>query len=218
MLAKGRRAFDRSGQFKRSFDADYYRSQLASIGMTATKPDLLEFYKQNAAARVVSPNAMFDEAYYLARYADVMAAVQSGRILSGFDHFVHNGIREGRFPNRDFEVAVDSNVPTAVVKGGKELDEEFYLEEYPAARRFIRQMPVLAPIQFFNIYGRRMGHAPRADANGTPPAPSSISPTTPPSNSATPKRWTSFGRTSIPATIRRNMATRSAARLPSPIT
>ena len=168
VLAKGRRAFDRGGQFRRSFDADYYRSQLASIGMTAAKPDLLEFYKQNAAARVVSPNPMFDEAYYLARYSDVMAAVRSGRILSGFDHFVHNGIREGRFPNRDFEVAVDGNVPTPVAKGSKELDEEFYLEEYPAARRFIRQIPVLAPIQFFNIYGRRMGHAPRADVNRYP--------------------------------------------------
>lgn len=168
VLAKGRRAFDRSGQFTRSFDADYYRSQLASIGMIATEPDLLEFYRQNAAARVVSPNAMFDEAYYLAQYADVMAAVQSGRILSGFDHFVHNGIREGRFPNRDFEIEVDSNVATAVVMGDKDLDEEFYLEEYPAARQFIRQMPVLAPVQFFNIYGRRMGHAPRADAKRYP--------------------------------------------------
>jgi hypothetical protein len=169
VLAKSRRAFDRGGQFKKAFDADYYRSQLALIGVTATKPDLLEFYKQNAAARVVSPNAMFDEAYYLARYADVMAAVRSGRILSGFDHFVHNGIGEGRFPNRDFEVAVDGNVPTPVVMGDKELDEEFYLEEYPAVRRFIRQMPVLAPIQFFNIYGRRMGHAPRADVHRHPP-------------------------------------------------
>lgn len=168
VLAKGRRALDRGGQFRRSFDADYYRSQLASIGMTVTEPDLLGFYRQNAAARAVSPNTMFDEAYYLGQYADVMAAVQSGRILSGFDHFVHNGIREGRFPNRDFEIEVGGNVAAAVVMDDEELDEEFYLEEYPAARQFMRQMPILAPIQFFNIYGRRMGHSPRADVKRAP--------------------------------------------------
>lgn len=167
-LAKGWRILDLSREFSASFDTAYYQAQLDSIGIVATEPDLIEFYKKNAAARKVSPNALFDEPYYLGQHADVEAAVESGRILSGFDHFVHNGIREGRFPNRDFEIEVDSNVATAVVASDKEFDETFYLEEYQLALQFIRQIPILSPIQFFNIYGRRMGHAPRADQRRSP--------------------------------------------------
>lgn len=167
-LVKGWRALDWGGQLTASFDVDYYRSQLASIGISAMDTDLVEFYRQNASARVVSPNALFDETYYLSQHADVMAAVQSGRVLSGFDHFVHHGIKEGRFPTRDFEIEVDSNIATPAVVDEKGFDEEFYLEEYPLARQFSRQIPVISPLRFFNIYGRRMGHVPRADLRRRP--------------------------------------------------
>jgi hypothetical protein len=144
-----------------SFDADYYESQLASVGISRAGMDPIALYKASAAARSVSPNPMFDEAYYLARYADVAAAARSGRILSGFDHFVHNGVNEGRFPNRRFEIEANGSPATIGAASKAHFDEDFYLQEYTIARQFLHKMPILSPLEFFNIYGHRMGHVPR---------------------------------------------------------
>ncbi len=148
------------------FHEDYYRSQLEALGFAEVPPDLLDFYRSNADARMASPNPAFDEAYYLAEYADVASAVRSGWATSGFDHFVRYGIQEGRFPNRAFAVEIGNTVPFSSLKNDSDLDEAFYLAEYDAARRFLDAMPILSPIEFFDAYGRRMGHAPRADRKG----------------------------------------------------
>ncbi|MBX9590215.1 MAG: hypothetical protein K2X43_12985 [Hyphomonadaceae bacterium] len=167
-LVKGWKALDLGGQFPAAFDADYYRSQLALIGIVDAEPDLLTFYKQNAEARIVSPNALFDETYYRKCYADVTAAIRAGDILSGFAHFVRHGIKEGRFPNPEFEVEIENNAATAFIASDKAFDEKFYLNEYSIARQFIRHIPILSPLQFFNVYGRRMGHIPRPDHRRLP--------------------------------------------------
>lgn len=167
-LARGLRALDGGMSLAAAFDADYYRTQLALAGMDTTERNLVRFYKQNADARTISPNALFDEQYYLGQYADVVAAVRSARILSGFHHFVRNGLKEGRYPNRDFAVEIEKSIPTPTVANRKEFDAAFYIDEYPIADQFLRRFPAMSAMQFFNTYGRRMGHIPRADRRKAP--------------------------------------------------
>ena len=49
--------------------------------------------------RPLVDNAPFDEAFYLAKYGDINAAVKSGKLKSGKAHFV----RQGYFNNRSSE-------------------------------------------------------------------------------------------------------------------
>lgn len=58
---------------------------------------------------------LFDETFYLANNPDVQAAVSSGEIASGFQHFINNGRFEGRSPSSLF-------------------NEQFYLETNPDVR------------------------------------------------------------------------------------
>jgi SAM-dependent methyltransferase len=53
-----------------------------------------------------APSAEVDEAWYLAAYPDVKAAVDSGAMASAAVHYQHHGRAEGRFPN-----AVESERP-----------------------------------------------------------------------------------------------------------
>ena len=56
---------------------------------------------------------MFDEGFYLARYADVRAGIAAGWFRSGADHYAHAGFAEGREPFR--------------------LDRAWYCRAYPIA-------------------------------------------------------------------------------------
>ncbi len=49
--------------------------------------------------RPVVQKAPFDEADYLARYADIRRSVEEGRLASGHAHYVGSGYFEGRFAN-----------------------------------------------------------------------------------------------------------------------
>jgi GT2 family glycosyltransferase len=44
------------------------------------------------------PQSRFDEAAYLRAYPDVAAAMTRGDVRSGYQHFIHYGLREGRLP------------------------------------------------------------------------------------------------------------------------
>src|SRR2546430_2057750 len=44
------------------------------------------------------PQSGFDEAAYLHAYPDVAAAMVRGDVRSGYQHFIHYGLREGRLP------------------------------------------------------------------------------------------------------------------------
>ncbi|MCX5662620.1 MAG: choice-of-anchor D domain-containing protein, partial [Planctomycetota bacterium] len=52
-----------------------------------------------------SLSSVFDERSYLAKYADIRNAVQTGAWSSGFAHFVAFGLKEGRSPNPYFNEA-----------------------------------------------------------------------------------------------------------------
>lgn len=63
----------------------------------------------------------FDETMYLARNTDVAAAVRTGTLSSGWDHFRLYGEKEGRDPNALFDVdyylAQNSDVAAIVARG-----------------------------------------------------------------------------------------------------
>lgn len=46
---------------------------------------------------------LFDENFYLENNVDVAAAVAAGRLTSGYEHFVRNGITEGRSPSQLYD-------------------------------------------------------------------------------------------------------------------
>ncbi|WP_266160301.1 hypothetical protein [Dyella silvatica] len=143
-----------------SIDIEYFRLQLASAGLDSSANDLVALYRYNAASRRLSPNPWFDEDFYRSNHPDVAAAVDAGDFLSGFDHFVHCGIREGRCPNLAFSQQMVGQVVAEAIGNPAQFDQDFYLLHYEIARQFVKSMPMLTPREFFNLYGRRMGHVP----------------------------------------------------------
>lgn len=69
----------------------------------------------------LSLGQLYDEGYYLAQNADVAAAVASGAFSTGYEHFVQNGLLEGRDPSILFDgqdyLAANSDVAAAVSQG-----------------------------------------------------------------------------------------------------
>jgi hypothetical protein len=61
-----------------------------------TAADLFPLYVRLVKNNHVSPSREFDEAFYIAKYPDVAAAVRLGEYISGFHHWVLHGRREGR--------------------------------------------------------------------------------------------------------------------------
>src|SRR5207248_1806874 len=55
-------------------------------------------YLTTGAARGRSPNAWFDERWYLETHEDVAAAKAAGVFPSGFVHYLRHGQHEGRAP------------------------------------------------------------------------------------------------------------------------
>ena len=142
-----------------SIDHEYFRLKLLAAGINPTMPDLIDFYKCNAAARALSPNPWFDEIFYQSKNPDVLSAVQTGAFLSGFDHFIHHGIREGRVPNPTFHQQIIDHAANKEVSDSSKFDATFYLLNHEHARQFMKSIPIISPLEFFNLYGRRMGHA-----------------------------------------------------------
>ncbi len=90
--------------------------------------------------------AAVDEAFYLARYADVAEAVAGGGMPSGAYHYQHFGFREGR-------------EPCAV-------DKAWYCQTYPIAAVELGQGDALDPADHWITLGRDRGYRRHA---GSPP-------------------------------------------------
>jgi len=56
----------------------------------------LDYYVQRSPSTPISPSPDFSEESYRRTYPDVNAAIQRGDMISGFHHFVHYGVNEGR--------------------------------------------------------------------------------------------------------------------------
>ena len=83
-----------------------------------------------------------DEAWYLARYPDVAAAIEAGKIASAREHFLFNGYFEGRWP---FAMNVD---------------ERWYLGQNPGVADYIRAGRLQTAQQHFDHDGYREGRLP----------------------------------------------------------
>lgn len=92
-----------------NFDPAYYRARY--LPECSSEEDLLSHYIENAGRRGHSPNADFDEEFYCAFYKEVREAVESGRIMSGFYHYIVSGSGEGRLPRFDLRRVLDLRMP-----------------------------------------------------------------------------------------------------------
>jgi O-antigen biosynthesis protein len=62
-------------------------------------------YFANDTPTEFDPLPEFSERYYIARYPDIAAAVESGKLRCGYRHFVTHGVFEQRRPSRDLDLA-----------------------------------------------------------------------------------------------------------------
>jgi hypothetical protein len=143
-------------RFHSSFDARHFRMGVGAAE-TLDRDTLIQQYVTDPAYRRLSPNPCFSEEFYLATYPDVRDAVERGAVLSGFLHFVQQGIGEGRIPNptMELQIARDAQPPA---DAEDDFDEVFYRATYPSAVAFVEAFPFLDLREFYLTYGWRMHH------------------------------------------------------------
>jgi GT2 family glycosyltransferase len=73
-----------------AFDAEWYVGRYG-LGAMPDEGSARSHYEQEVRRSAVSPNPYFDEAWYIARYPDVTALVESGKYRSGFEHYCDVG-------------------------------------------------------------------------------------------------------------------------------
>ena len=104
---------------------------------------------------IVSPNDYFDEAWYITHYTDIQSAIRQAGLVSGFVHFIKDGLRDGRWPNPVLFAAAEScTSPGAPVE---HLDPAAYIARNPGARAFLAAFPSLSALTHYNNYGRFLG-------------------------------------------------------------
>ena len=97
----------------------------------------------------------YDEWFYLATYADVLAAVNSGEFKSGDLHYKQHGMSEGRH----FEYTGSS----------EDFDEVFYLMTYVDVAMAISKGEFKSGAEHFVKVGSKRGYAPNPSGGGTFP-------------------------------------------------
>jgi hypothetical protein len=75
------------------FDEVWYNNKYS---LTMGRPRGLEHYLKIGAKAGYSPNAIFDEEFYLSIHSDIASEVQAGAFLSGYDHYTRHGRLENR--------------------------------------------------------------------------------------------------------------------------
>jgi hypothetical protein len=142
-----------------AFDIQRLRNQMVGLGLCesdAGDGEIARLYF-SGRCRVVSPNAFFDEAWYSQHYAEVATALKSGGLVSGFVHFMKDGIAAGMWPN---EVLYAAARACAVPGPPKEVVEEaLYLDLNPAAGAFLAAFPSMSATDHYNRYGRFLGYS-----------------------------------------------------------
>ncbi len=143
-----------------AFDVGRVRTQMAALGVCEPDASDVSVAKLYFSGRcsIVSPNDYFDEAWYIAHYADVRDAVRSGGLVSGFVHFIKDGLQDGRWPNQALcAAAFHCGTPGAM---RTDIDAAAYTAANPAAAVFLAAFPSLTALEHYNRYGRFLGCAP----------------------------------------------------------
>ena len=90
-----------------NFDAQWYRNQYLGSDPIS---DPLDHYLAEGIRRGHSPNAWFDESFYVSFYSDVRGAVAKGHFACGFDHYLARGRSEKRLARHDLEQALETRM------------------------------------------------------------------------------------------------------------
>ena len=80
-------------------------------GRPTRRRDPFEHYLVEGAQAGHSPNAWFDEVWYLAYYADAREAVERGEYVSGYHHYLAVGSAQARMPRFDLKRALEGRLP-----------------------------------------------------------------------------------------------------------
>ena len=93
----------------------------------------------------------FDNEYYLSKYPGVKTLIENGTFKSAKEYYKEYGFGKGHICNQYLasEMVFENDV---------NLEIEMYEEKYPIVARFKNEFPKLALKDFYNIYGRKMGH------------------------------------------------------------
>ncbi len=141
-----------------SMDLRRLRFQMSALGLCEPHASDVQVAKLYFSKRcsAVSPNAFFDEAWYIDTYHDVRQAISNEGLISGFVHYIERGMSEGRWPNSVLAAAAAAcPTPGPPLPA---LHDQAYLQLNPAAQAFLSAFPHLPPLAHYNLYGRRLGY------------------------------------------------------------
>ena len=114
---------------------------------------------QTARTREAPLVESFDEAWYLASYADVREAVAQGEFASGRAHYLGYGRREGRLPSRTTTPkGADARGAEDALAAG--FDEAWYLAQYSDVAEVVRRGDLGSGLEHFVAFGRQEGRFP----------------------------------------------------------
>ena len=138
------------------FDEVWYDQK---YGLEARKLRGLDHYFRIGMKAGYSPNAAFDEDFYLSTNRDVGEAVQAGALLCGFEHYIRHGRFEGRSSQRRPEepaLSVPEVPPDLAKLVSACFDEVWYDQKYGLEARKLRGLD-----HYFRI-GMKAGYSPNA--------------------------------------------------------
>ena len=151
-----------------SMDLRRLRSQMLALGLCEPHASDVQVAKLYFSKRcsAVSPNAFFDEAWYVDTYQDIRTAISNEGLVSGFVHYIQRGMFEGRWPNS--VLAAEAATCATPEPPLPALNNEAYLHLNPAAQNFLTAFGHLTPLAHYNLYGRLLGYKTerRRDDNG----------------------------------------------------
>jgi hypothetical protein len=123
----------------RFFDTTYYRlfvSEADQVGY----PTPLHHYVAVGINGGLSPNWIYNDAYYLGAYPDVREAIRRGEFVCGFHHFSQHGAREGR-------------------DGCEYFNERAYLMRHPDVAAAVTDGTLRSGEAHFILHGHREGRS-----------------------------------------------------------
>ena len=89
------------------FDAQWYRNRYLNSDPSG---DAIGHYLAEGIKLGNSPNAWFDESFYVSFYSDVRVAVANGKFVCGFDHYLANGQSEKRLAQHELQQALETRM------------------------------------------------------------------------------------------------------------
>jgi glycosyltransferase involved in cell wall biosynthesis len=97
------------------FDPEWYRDRYPEAAQAVTRRQYrsaLEHYLRNNEPTTFDPSRWFSEAYYLAENPGLADSIGPDGFRNGFAHFLAHGLREGRSPHPDIDLAWYANRDT----------------------------------------------------------------------------------------------------------